>query len=73
MLSPHGHVEHHALVADDGTTTWLDIEPGAAGGLLDFLERMRFFMRVEPRDATADWAVLSLVGPAATTRSPRSA
>ena len=29
MLSPHGHVEHHALVAEDGTTTWLDTEPGA--------------------------------------------
>ncbi len=63
MLSPHGHVEQHALVAEDGTTTWLDTEPGAGAGLLDYLEKMRFFSRVEPRDATADWAVLSLVGP----------
>jgi tRNA-modifying protein YgfZ len=65
ILSPHGHVEHHAMVADDGTTTWLDTEPGAAGPLLDFLNRMRFLMRVEPADVTADWALLSLVGPAA--------
>ena len=28
VLSPHGHVEHHAMVTDDGTTTWLDLEPG---------------------------------------------
>jgi folate-binding protein YgfZ len=31
--------------------------------LLGYLERMRFMMRVEPADVTADWAVLSLVGP----------
>jgi folate-binding protein YgfZ len=63
VLSPHGHVEQHALVVDDGTTTWLDTEPGMAGGLLDFLSRMRFLMRVEPADVTAERAVLSLVGP----------
>ncbi|MDD6793737.1 MAG: hypothetical protein PUE00_16455, partial [Thermobifida fusca] len=65
VLSPHGHIEHHALVAEDGTTTWLDTEPGAAGDLLGYLERMRFFTQVEPRDATSEWAVLSLVGPRA--------
>jgi folate-binding protein YgfZ len=64
VLSPHGHVEHHAVVTDDGTTTWLDVEPGTAGPLLEFLDRMRFLMRVEPVDVTADWALLSLVGPA---------
>jgi tRNA-modifying protein YgfZ len=69
VLSPHGHVEQHALVAEDGTTTWLDTEPGAGAGLLDYLEKMRFFSRVEPRDATADWAVLSLIGPDAVAAS----
>lgn len=63
VLSPHGHVEHHAVVAEDGTTTWLDVEPGTAGELLTFLEKMRFLTRVEPRDASADWALLSLAGP----------
>jgi len=63
VLSPHGHVEHHAVVADDGATTWLDVEPGTAPALLDFLVRMRFLMRVEPADASADWALLALVGP----------
>lgn len=63
VLSPHGHVEHHAMVAEDGTTTWLDVEPDSAAELLTFLEKMRFLTRVEPRDATADWALLSLVGP----------
>ncbi len=54
------------MVADDGVTTWLDTEPGATEGLLGYLEKMRFFSQVEPRDATAEWAVLSLVGPKAT-------
>ena len=54
MLSPHGHVEHHAVVADDGDHVWLDVEPGTAGALLDFLNRMRFLMRVEPADVTAE-------------------
>jgi folate-binding protein YgfZ len=63
VLSPHGHVEHHAVALDDGTTTWLDVEPGTAAALLEFLQKMRFLMRVEPADVTSDWAVLSVVGP----------
>ncbi|MEH0969618.1 folate-binding protein [Micromonospora sp. CPCC 205546] len=65
VLSPHGHVEQHAMVAEDGITTWLDTEPGATGALLAYLERMRFFSKVEPRDVTAEHALLSLVGPEA--------
>jgi len=65
VLSPNGHVEQHAYVTEDGTTAWLDTEPGAGAGLLKYLEMMRFFTRVEPRDATAEIAVLSLVGPGA--------
>jgi folate-binding protein YgfZ len=64
VLSPHGHVEHHAVALDDGTTTLLDVEPGTAPSLLAFLDKMRFMLRVEPADVTADWAVLSVVGPA---------
>lgn len=63
VLSPHGHIEHHALVLDDGTTTYLDVEPGDTAGFLKFLLMMRFGMRVEPADETDRWAVMSLVGP----------
>src|SRR5690606_19963636 len=63
VLSPHGHVEQHALLVEDGETCWLDTEPGAGAGLLEFLTSMRFLTRVEPRDASAERAVLSLVGP----------
>jgi tRNA-modifying protein YgfZ len=63
-LSAHGHVEHHAVLLDDATTTWLDVEPGAAAALLEFLDRMRFLLRVQPSDETPQWTVFSVVGPA---------
>ncbi|MGY1847651.1 MULTISPECIES: CAF17-like 4Fe-4S cluster assembly/insertion protein YgfZ [unclassified Blastococcus] len=65
VLSPHGHVEHHLVLAELGGTTWVDVEPGAGPALQAFLERMRFMLRVEPGLVTDDWAVLSLVGPGA--------
>jgi hypothetical protein len=65
VLSPHGHVEHHLVLADLAGTTWLDTEPGTGAALLDFLSAMVFMLRVEPRLVTADQALLSLVGPRA--------
>jgi len=63
VLSPHGHVEHHFVVAELAGTTWLDTEPGNAPALLAYLDSMRFLLRVEPRDATAELAVLTVAGP----------
>jgi hypothetical protein len=63
VLSPHGHVEHHFVVAELAGTTWLDTEPGGAPALLAYLESMRFLLRVEPRDATGELAVLTIAGP----------
>jgi len=63
VLSPHGHVEHHFVVAELAGTTWLDTEPGNAPALLAYLDSMRFLLRVEPRDATAERAVLTVAGP----------
>jgi len=63
VLSPHGHVEQHWQVTEIGDTVWIDTEPGAAPEVLGYLEKMRFLKRVELADVSADWAVLSLVGP----------
>ena len=65
ILSPNGHIEHHLALTDDGTATWIHVEPGAAGPLLEFLESMRFMLRVEPADVSDGYAVLTLMGPAA--------
>jgi tRNA-modifying protein YgfZ len=64
ILSPHGHVEHHLSLVDDGTDTWVHVEPGEAAPLIEFLESMRFMLRVSVADVTADYAVLTAAGPA---------
>jgi folate-binding protein YgfZ len=63
VLSPHGHVEQHWQLTELDEVVWIDTEPGAAPTVLDYLEKMRFLKRVEPVDVSAEWAVLSLVGP----------
>jgi folate-binding protein YgfZ len=73
VLSPHGHVEHQLTLTDDGTAVWAHTEPGEQEGLLAFLESMRFMLRVEPQDVTADFAVLSMAGPAIPDSPPESA
>src|SRR5512135_339734 len=65
ILSPNGHVEHHLTLTDDGAATWLHIEPGTASSLVEFLESMRFMMRVEVADVSEDYAVLTVLGPRA--------
>ena len=58
VLSPHGHVEHHLQLVDDGSALWAHLEPGTAPALLEFLRRMQFMLRVEAEDVSAEWAVL---------------
>jgi folate-binding protein YgfZ len=65
ILSPTGHVEHHLTLTDDGTSVWIHVEPGTAAALVAFLESMRFMLRVEVADVSQDFAVLTVLGPAA--------
>lgn len=65
ILSPQGHVEHHAGVVELDGTAYLDTEPGAAALLLAYLDGMRFWSKVEVRDATGDLARVSVAGPTA--------
>jgi tRNA-modifying protein YgfZ len=58
VLSPHGHIEHVLYGVDDGETFWAHTEPGAAPALVAWLDGMRFMMRVEVGDRSADYAVV---------------
>jgi tRNA-modifying protein YgfZ len=58
VLSPHGHIEHAPHLVDDGEALWLGVEPGAAPELADWLDRMRFLLRVEVADVSAQYAVV---------------
>jgi len=56
ILSPQGRIEHVAGLVDDGETAWLITE--TAPSLVTFLDRMRFTLRVEVADASAQWAAI---------------
>lgn len=58
FLDANGHIEHVAHVIDDGERSWLIVEGDEATALAGFLDRMRFMLRVEVVDASAEFAVL---------------
>ncbi|MSS45037.1 folate-binding protein YgfZ [Cutibacterium sp. WCA-380-WT-3A] len=47
ILSPTGHVEHVMHGVDDGQTFWAWTEPGRGADLVEWLDSMRFMMRVD--------------------------
>ena len=69
VLSPQGHVEHHFVVTELDGTSYLDTEPGAGAALLGYLDGMRFWSKVEVTDASAEFALLTLIGPDAPGRA----
>ncbi|WP_223691594.1 CAF17-like 4Fe-4S cluster assembly/insertion protein YgfZ [Leifsonia poae] len=62
LLDVTGRLEYAARVVDDGETVWLLLERDEAPGLLAWLERMRFMLRVELADRTADLATIGTLG-----------
>ena len=64
VLSPTGHVEHHAVVTHHDGTVYLDTEPGAGAALAGYLDGMRFWSKVEVT-STADLVILTVAGPRA--------
>jgi hypothetical protein len=62
ILDPQGHVEYQFSVVDDGTTSYLVIDPHFVERLSTYLNKMRFMLRVEVRDATSEFAVMRAPG-----------
>jgi folate-binding protein YgfZ len=60
LLDPTGRLEHAIRVVDDGETLWLLVDEGEA--LYTFLNRMRFMLRVEVADVSADFATIGTLG-----------
>ncbi|MGH3280224.1 MAG: YgfZ/GcvT domain-containing protein [Trebonia sp.] len=63
VLSPQGRLEHHLTLTDDGAATWFHTEPHTVKALVDFLNSMRFMMRVEVEDLSGAMVVQTLAGP----------
>jgi len=62
ILSPHGHIEHHMFIMDDGATTYLNTEPGTDDALLTYLDSMRFMLRVVVSNVSSEIALLRIPG-----------
>jgi folate-binding protein YgfZ len=58
FLTVQGRIEHDCRVVDDGETTWLLVEDFEAAPLAAFLTSMRFMLRVDVADVSAQWAVV---------------
>ncbi|MDQ2582799.1 CAF17-like 4Fe-4S cluster assembly/insertion protein YgfZ [Saccharothrix yanglingensis] len=65
ILDVQGRVEHHAAAANVGGAVYLDTGSERAGDLLGYLTKMVFWSKVEVRDASADLALLTVLGPEA--------
>jgi tRNA-modifying protein YgfZ len=70
LLDPSGRVEYAMRVLDDGETTWLLLDAGQGAGLLAFLDRMRFMLRVEVVDRSAGFRTVGSLGASQTAAAP---
>lgn len=64
ILDAQGHVEFQFNLVDDGTTTYLVVDPGYVEKLVEYLTKMKFMLRVDVRDASSEFVVLRAPGKA---------
>jgi len=62
ILDANGRIEYQFNLVDDGQSTYLVIDQGYEEKLIEYLNKMRFMLAVEVRDASSDFAVLRAPG-----------
>ncbi len=62
ILDAKGHIEFQFNLVDDGTTTFLVLDPGYSEQLIEYLIKMKFMLRVDVKDASDEFAVLRAPG-----------
>lgn len=62
MLGPTGRIEHVIRGIDDGESVWLLVEGNATQAVFDWLDSMRFMLRVEVVDQSAKFATIGTLG-----------
>ena len=62
ILDAQGHIEFQFNVVDDGSTTYLVLDPGYIEKLVEYLTKMKFMLRVDVRDASSEFVVLRAPG-----------
>ncbi|GFZ78576.1 CAF17-like 4Fe-4S cluster assembly/insertion protein YgfZ [Nesterenkonia alkaliphila] len=63
LLDISGRIEQAPAITDDGETAWLITEPSHGAALADWLDSMKFMLRVEITDRTEQYAVLGSTRP----------
>jgi len=62
ILDPNGHIEHQFFLVDDGKTVWLHLDSEKKEDLINYLEKMKFMMRVEITDKSSEYSVFKTPG-----------
>lgn len=62
ILDAQGHIEFQFNLVDDGSTTFLVLDPGYIENLVAYLIKMKFMLRVDVRDVSGEFAVLRAPG-----------
>ena len=62
LLGSTGRIEHVIRVLDDGVSAWLLVEAAQTVALIDWLNSMRFMMRVGVVDRSAEYAAIGTLG-----------
>lgn len=60
LLDPRGRIEHAVRFVDDGECSWLLVDEGSAEPLVEYLQRMRFAMRVEVADVSDKYSTVAV-------------
>ena len=70
ILDSQGHVEEQLFLVDDGSILWIHTEKERAAGLVIYLEKMKFMLRVDVKDVSDEFAVLRAPGKADSVGGP---
>ena len=62
ILDPQGHVEQQLFLVDDGMTTFIHLDHEKVPSLLDYLQKMKFMLRVDVRDVSNEYGILKAPG-----------
>ena len=70
ILDAQGHVEEQLFLVDDGSILWIHTEKERAAGLVNYLEKMKFMLRVDVKDVSDEYTVLRAPGNADSVGGP---
>ena len=62
ILDPQGHVEQQLFLVDDGMTTFIHLDHEKVPSLLDYLQKMKFMLRVDVTDVSNEYAIMKAPG-----------